>query len=186
MKINLRKASALQNSINETLRHIELRTRVSLNEFENSGEVLEQRRNELMGNINRKIALTKAAYEIRQAVAAANNDFNINTKLTEVACIEKQIQVISALTTETPRESDAVITGSLDKIRTRKEKDYYHKDTVETGVLTVEDIRCYKASVADLKKSKQRIQDEILEANVRGEIVLSELLQKVLQEEGLL
>jgi hypothetical protein len=39
--------------------------------------------------------------------------------------------------------------------------------------------------VSDLKKDKQKLQDQVLEANVRNEIVLSEATVKVLQAEGL-
>ena len=42
-----------------------------------------------------------------------------------------------------------------------------------------------KTRVAELKKDKQKLQDAILEANVRNEIALDETTVKTLQAEGL-
>jgi hypothetical protein len=56
---------------------------------------------------------------------------------------------------------------------------------VNTSVLTKEALAAYKARVAELKRDKQKLQDAVLEANVRTEIALSEPTVKTLQAEGL-
>ena len=54
MKITLRKANALQNSINEALRHIDVKTKVSLNEFQDPEGVLAVSAGEAKTNLDRK------------------------------------------------------------------------------------------------------------------------------------
>jgi uncharacterized protein YdcH (DUF465 family) len=50
---------------------------------------------------------------------------------------------------------------------------YGRFDTLDTGIFTKEEIEGFKRSVADLKRQKQKLQDTLLELNVRTEIELS-------------
>lgn len=188
MKITLRKANALQNSINEALRHIDVKVKVSLNEFQDAEGVIAVSAAEAKKNLDRKVGLTNALYSIRGAVGSRNSSAGVDEKLTELARVEKQIQLYSAyLGTET-REAPAVIEGKLEKIRTAEKSSriYGYGDTVDTSVFTAEDVAAFKAVVAQLKKQKQVLQDEVLEANVRNELTLNDETVKVLQTEGLI
>ena len=55
-----------------------------------------------------------------------------------------------------------------------------------TGVLGLEQIAQAKAEVLSLKKQKQKINDEVLELNIKTEIPLSEDVVAVLQAEDLI
>jgi hypothetical protein len=57
---------------------------------------------------------------------------------------------------------------------------------VNTGVLRQEQIDTFKALVLHLKKQKQKLNDEILELNVRTEIELTQDIVDSLKEVGLL
>ena len=188
MKVTLRKANALQNSINEALRHIDVKTKVSLNEFQDPEGLLSVGAAEAKTNLDRKVSLTNALYDIRAAVGYINSTAGVDEKLTEVARIEKQIQLYSGLLGVDTREAPAVIAGKLDKLRSTEAKNriYGYGDTVDSGVFTAEDIAGFKSVVANLKKQKQILQDAVLELNVRNEVVLKQSTENTLQAENLL
>lgn len=189
MKITLRKANALQNSINDALKHIDVKVKVSLNEFQDPEDVLAMSAADAKMNLDRKIGLTNALYDIRGGVGYVNHTAGVDEKLTEIARIEKQIQLYSAYVGVEAREASAVIAGKLDKLRNGKDERrsiYGYGDTVDTGVFTAEDIAGFKAAVAALKKQKQSLQDAVLEANVRNEVVLKQVTVETLTEENLL
>lgn len=187
VKITLRKANALQNSINEALRHVDVKIKVSLNEFQDAEAAIAVAATEAKKNLERKSELTNALYEIRNAVGTRNASAGIDAKLTELARIEKQIQLYSVFLGTEVREAAAVIAGKLDKLRSAEAKSrmYGYGDTVDTSVFTADDIAAFKARVASLKKQKQVLQDEVLEANVRNDVTLTEATVKILQSEGL-
>ncbi len=188
MKITLRKANALQNSINEALRHIDVKTKVSLNEFQDPEGVLAVSAADAKKNLDRRVSLTNALYDIRGGVGYVNHTAGVDEKLTEIARIEKQIQLYTAYVGVEAREAAAVIAGKLEKLRNTEAKSriYGYGDTVDSGVFTAEDIAGFKAVVANLKKQKQVLQDAVLEANVRNEVVLKQVTVETLTAENLL
>ena len=137
MKITLRKANALQNSINEALRHIDVKTKVSLNEFQDAEGVLAVSAAEAKKNIDRRVGLTNALYDIRGGVGYINSTAGVDEKLTEIARIEKQIQLYSAYMGVEVREAAVVIAGKLDKLRNNKDERrsiYGYNDTVDSEI----------------------------------------------------
>lgn len=188
MKITLRKANALQNAINEAMKHIDVKTTVSLNEFQDPEGMIAVAAGELKTNIDRKNALLSALYDIRGAVGHVNHTSGVDEKLTAIALLEKQIQLYSAFVGVATREAPTVIAGKLDRIRTQEAKSrvYGYGDTVDTSVFTAEDIAGFKSVVARLKKQKQTLQDEVLELNVRNEVTLSNRTELTLAAENLL
>jgi uncharacterized protein YdcH (DUF465 family) len=83
-----------------------------------------------------------------------------------------------------------VIKGKLEKIRNRKEESrasiYGRDDTVSTSVVAEEQISQVKEEIKNLKKQKQKINDEVLELNIKTEIPLSDDVVATLTTEGLL
>jgi uncharacterized protein YdcH (DUF465 family) len=83
-----------------------------------------------------------------------------------------------------------VLTGKLDKIRNRKEESranlYGRDDTVSTGIVGAEQINQAKTEINNLKKQKQKLNDEVLELNIKTEIPISDDVVATLQAEGLL
>lgn len=188
MKISLRKASQLQTAINDTIKSVELETEVQLNEFQDPEEVLVMTRQNLLNNMARVQNLNTVLYTIRNAVATANATSGINLKLGEVALFDKRIAQFNNMGGKKPQDSLEVIKGKLDKIKARAadaRSIYGFDNAVATSVLKSEDITGFKQAVNQLKKAKQKLQDEILELNVRTEIEVSGDAEKVLQAEGL-
>jgi hypothetical protein len=191
MKITLRKASALQTAIQEAVKNIEVTVKVDLNEFEDAQVALATANAKVIQADQRRTTLTKVLYRIRAQVGTSNVESGIAGKLTEAAYIDKRLSQLTALLgTETAQDSMAVIQGKLDKIKNDKGENsrrsiYGYSDTVSTGVLTQEQVAVFKAEQLVLKKEKQKLNDEILELNVRTEIELSADAVEVLTWEGL-
>lgn len=188
MKISLRKASQLQTAINDVIKSIELETEVQLNEFQDPEQVLVEHRQTLLNNMARVQNLNTVLYTVRNSVATANANSGINLKLGEVAMFDKRIAQFANLSGKKPQESLEVIRGKLGKIKERPadaRSIYGFESTVASSVFKPEDLVGFKAAVVQLKKAKQKLQDEILELNVKTEIEISGDAERVLVAESL-
>jgi uncharacterized protein YdcH (DUF465 family) len=191
MNVTLRKANAIQVSINETLKGLEFTDTVSINEFQVVDVTFTNASAKFFDNVVRRQSLLDALYEIRRAVSGANYTAGIDSKLADIARLEKDIQFYTPLSKGKSRETDLVLNGKLDKIRNDKSENsrsriYGYSDTVSTTVVSQEQIDQVKAEIQNLKKQKQKINDEVLELNIKTEIPLSEDVVKTLQDEGLI
>ena len=188
MNITLRKANAVQLSINEMVKGLTFDTSVSLNEFEDAAAQIAAVRDTFDTHRATRTKLVGALYEIRKAVAVANADAGINDMLAEVAMLEKEIQFFNTFATKTPRLSDAVIAGKMEKIKGMKEENrlYGRYDTIDTGIFTKEEVNDFKRELADLKRQKQDLQDTLLELNVQTTIELDEETERFLQRADVL
>lgn len=188
MKINLRRAAALQNSINEALRGITLVTQVSLNEFEDAEAAIQNQHRQMETALQRRYELNLALYEIRRAVGEANHTAGINTRLAEIARMDRHIEDLATLAKTDARRSPEVIQGSLEKIRrtTSDRISLYDRITVDTPVLTAPEIEQYRRVVQENRRVRQALQDEVLGLNVTTEIELSDNAVCVLKQEGLI
>lgn len=187
MKITLRKANALQLAIGEAVKNIDVETDVKINEFQVGEVEIARVAAELQSNIARRNQLLGAMYEIRQAVSTANAGAGVDVKLAGVARLEKDLQFYNGLAGKKVRDSEAVVAGQLTKLREGKDERrsiYGYATTVDTSVLTAEDIKSFRTAAATAKKAKQKLQDELLEINVRTEIEVSNV--DFLTAEGLL
>ena len=191
MKITLRKASALQTAIQEAVKNIEVTVKVELNEFENAETALANANAKLIAADQRRTALTKVLYVVRAQVGTANAECGINERLAKAAYVDKRIGQLTALVgAEALRDNMAVIEGKLEKLKAPETANsrrsiYGYSDTVGTGVLTQEQVTAFKAEQLALKKDKQKLNDEVLELNVRTEVALSDETVLVLTNEGL-
>ena len=188
MKITLRKANALQNTIQDHVKTIEVKTLISLNEFQDPAGEIACARDGVLTNEARRAQLTRALYSVRAAVGRANANVGIADLLCEAAYVDKRIGQLKAVVESEPTESDVVVAGKLDKIRNDKSdrRMYGYNDTVSVGVLSAEQIEQYKTEMRNLKKEKQNVNDKMLELNVRTEIELDADTVAVLEKEKLL
>jgi hypothetical protein len=189
MNISLRKANAIQNAINDTVKSIKINLTADFNEFQDPAVELQRLNAELFANDQRRADLLTAQFSIRGLVGAANATSGVDAKLTQAAFIDKRIGQLEVLASAEVMTEMNVILGKLDKIRNRKEESraslYGRDDTVHTGLLTKDQIESAKGMIRDLKNQKQKLNDEILELNVRTEIALTAEVEQVLRTEGL-
>ena len=190
MNITLRKANAIQNSINDVVKAIKVELNVELNEFQNVEEAITKANHALIENDGRRQKLTMALYNIRALIGTANAASGINTALAKAAFIDKRIAQLEQLASAAEMTELDVIKGKLEKIKNDKGENrrsiYGISDTVSTGVLSKEQIDQAKTEILNLKKQKQKVNDEVLELNIKTEIPLSEDTVELLKAEGLL
>ena len=185
MKISLRKANALQTSINELLKNIKVETTISITEFENPSEKILLENTNAFVNHSRKIDLINVLYALRKAVGKANAESGIDDLLTSVAMYTKLAEEFNVIASADVMTDIGVITSKLAKIAGRTE-DIYGRDAVGTSICTADDISKAKTFVQKMKKNKQRVLDGILELNIRIEIQLDKDAVDVLTKEDLL
>jgi uncharacterized protein YdcH (DUF465 family) len=191
MNISLRKANAVQNSINEAIRSIDIKTSIEINEFQTVEAELQRANTELFTNDARRQRLLLSLYNIRGLVGTANAQSGIDVKLATAAFVDKRLTQLESLAKLEPMTDLVVLNGKLDKLRndksdTRRSSIYGYNDTVSTTVVTAEQIAQINTEIKNLKKQKQKINDEVLELNIKTEIPLSEDVVATLTAEGLI
>lgn len=191
MNITLRKANVVQNSISDALKNIDIKLDVQLNEFQDAKAEIDAANKKLLENDQRRGLLLAAQYNIRGLVGAANAQSGIDLLLTRAAFIDKRISQLETMVKHAPVADLVVINGKLDKIRNDKSETsrrsiYGYSDTVETSVLGTGDIDKFKTELSSLRKQKQKINDEVLELNIKTEIPLSDEAVATLTKEGIL
>ena len=188
MNISLRRASAIQNAIQETIRTIEINPLIQVNEFVNSEHTIIAANNQLIENDGRRVALAVAYYNIRSLVGAANVSCGINMKLATAAFVDRRIAQLGEMIAVGERDI-GLVERRIEKIRsadTTQSRLYGREDTVTTSVLTSEQITAFKSELQALKKQKQSLNDEILELNIKTEVPLGDNTVATLTREGLI
>lgn len=186
MQVSLRKANAIQVAINEALKGLEFKAEIAINEFQKPEATIEAASKMFFDNINRRNALLRSLYEIRKATASANAANDIDGRLADLAFLEKEVTFFTTHSKAKERLAAEVIVGKLEKIANRTEDSYYAKAEVETSVFTDKDLYALNRLAVKAKKEKQKLQDELLELNVRTTINLSEQTVATLTAEDIL
>ena len=189
-KVSLRKAKALQNSLQEAITEngYAINTAIEISEFEDHLQKEATLKSKFNAAMSRRGSLLDAVYEIRAMVGAANSSTTIDEMLGELAKLEKDITLYQVLSTTTPKLDSDVVKGMLNKIRNREEGSSHHRysDVVQTSIFGAGEITKIKWRLAKLKKLKQDVQDNLLELNVRTEITLSSSTSETLKAESIL
>lgn len=186
MLLSLRKASKVQNAILEMIKDFRFDTSVQVNEFEDYNAQIDNVRGAFFEQKSTREQLESALYEIRKSVSRVNHEAGINDMLADVAQLEKRIQFISSFTGGQARLSDAIIEGKLDKIKKAKDDYYSSRDSFSTNIFSTEEMKEFKVQANDLKRQKQKIQDTLLELNVKNNIELNSKTSSFLVEVGIL
>jgi hypothetical protein len=187
MKLTLRKANAIQASINEAIKGLDLSTSVTLNEFEGVEDQIQAVRDRFWTHAATRNKLVMALYEIRAKVAQANAESGINDHLANVAYLEKQISHNTMLAGKGAQTALRVLNGQVKKLSEVKEDGYgYSRRDVVTSIFTEEEVEDFRRTTADFKREKQRIQDLLLELNVQTEIQLNEETARFLEKADIL
>ena len=188
MKINLRQAHAIQTQIREEIRRLDLATSVTLNEFENTKSQIDSARNNFKSALETYEKLTGILLDIRKKVAGANADNGISDLLADAASLDSQISLYKDLADARSQQSLEVLEGRLEKRRNAQEDSLYRSISgdIFTGIFAQEEIDRYRRVLADLKRAKQGVQEQILAANIDTEIELDEHEEKLLARMGII
>lgn len=189
VKVSLRKANAIQQNIGDLMKNIQIKVQVEVNEFLDPVATLQAANDAVMAADVRRADLLMALYSIRATVGVANFSSGIGNRLSHLAYIDKRLAQLDTLVHENAKLKDlAVITGQLEKIRNRREEHrlYGYESSVSTGVLQQSQIDSIAGIMRELKKQKQKLNDEVLELNVRTEVELTDDVEAILVKEGIL
>lgn len=175
MKITLRKANAIQAAIVEAIERLPIETEIEINEFQNPEEEIRIAYDKFVQLSNTRSSLLDALYEIRKLVAKANaGPSRVSDLLADIARAEKDIRFFSYSDTIKPRLSETVLAGKLAKLKEPDSRGGFGQPSiVTTRIVSEDDITCFKQTMQQSKKKKQKLQDLLLEANIRNEIELS-------------
>lgn len=188
MQVNLRKANALQESIMEAIRGIELENTITLTEFDDVDSKLAEAQAKLVTNMGRIDRLYQAYYDIRTVVGEQNSR-GISAKLAVIAQHEKIIGVLTGQANVQPRLDANVIKGKLAKIAkgtTDGATVYGRREEVTTSILDAATIQAIKSDIVDLKKTKRKLQDSLLEDNINTKVTLPQNVVDTLNTEKLI
>lgn len=188
MKVTLRKANALQQSILDTIKSNHLNNMVSFNEFENVAEKFDKANKDYFTAFETNNDLNVSLYTIRKLIGKANAN-QINDLLSDVALLEKTIQLHQQVANSAPATAINIVEGKLDKIKNNTDSTsriYGRADEVSTTVCTENNISTAKLNVSTFKKEKQKLQDKILELNIKTEIELPDTVVETLTKAGIL
>lgn len=187
MKVNLRRAKALQTSIYELIQSLPTNVSMTLGEFDDAAQRLNQAFEQFQHAYNSKSQLWQSYYSIRAAVAMANAQSGISTALAEQALGERLIAETQSLIHESAELKNLdVIQAQQNKLRNMSTNSAYRAfDSIHTGILPAEAVAKARENLALLRRQKQEIADRLLDLNVRTEIELDEQVLAVLQANNL-
>lgn len=187
MQVSLRKANALQVLINETLKGLEFKADVSINEFQDPEKEIELAKQKFDRNVQRRCNLISALYDIRTKVASANAENNIDNLLADLARIEKDLVFFAPFAKANASTELRTLRGKLLKIANREGESYsFHSSEVSTSIFADSDLEVFRSNLSLAKKKKQALQDQLLEANVRTTIELAAGTVEVLKVEDII
>ena len=191
MQITLRKASVVQNEVRRLISDIRFNAETSVNEFTEDVEgTIARGAADFSSDYTRKLQLIDVLYEVRAKVGDLNVTSGINKLLADIAASDEKIRVITEVTRFKERKSPAELEARLQKMKTSQTSErasmYDRLNSIDTSVVTDATIRMAKASVKELKRRRQDMNDKLLQLNVNTLVELSEDAVTVLKEEGIL
>jgi hypothetical protein len=191
MKINLRKASVVQQTITDEIKRLGTEeTTVKISLFEtNIHARLEEQMNKVRVNHAQAGRLMNANKFLRAIVAKKNAEVGIADYLAEEA-------MLASAETRLKAFSDAVVRPNLDalmaEIESRKANSnnermsIYGRDySLDVNVVPAESIATAKQELENIRRRRRKIKDEMVSINVRTEFEVPEQVAQVLTELGL-
>lgn len=191
MKINLRKASVVQQTIQDEVKRIgteKTALSVSLFETEVEGKLDEQLAKVVETN-RRAGRLLEANRFLRATVARKNAEVGIADYLAEEAYLASAEARLKALSEVTARQSLTSLQAEIESRKANSNNErmsIYGRDySVEVNVVPAEVIEKAKAELEGIRKRRRKIKDEMVSINVRTEFEVPEQVALVLTELGL-
>lgn len=189
MKVNLRQAHAIQTQIREALGRLDLSTTAVLNEFENAKDQIDLARERFYDSLKTRDRLLGVLLDIRKKVARANADKGISDLLADAANLDQQIKSYTDFARARERENETVLQGRLEKRRNATEDSVYRgfgSNEITSSIFSQKEVADFQRELANLKRTKQSVQEQILAANIDAEIELDAEAEKLLARMGVI
>ena len=185
--MNIRKAHALQLAITQQVGKIAIEIGVSISRFDSAQPKFYEARAKHAAALQKKFALIDALYEVRSLISVANESAGVPVLLARMAAVDKKITVVAPLaeTKEFAPSMETLRAQHQDLVKEEQTPNSYVRRREEITVNLVRPEDGYVKLLADLRRQKQSLSDELLAANVKTEIVLPVALEKTLKAHDL-
>lgn len=187
MKINLRKADALQKAITEEINSTDIPTVVSIGRFDDPEKVFGEAVQKYSDNYDKKISLYGVLYEIRNLVGIAKAKAGIDEVLTDMALLDKVVSWTKPLSQATEFAPDLL--SLLERHKDLKEEKVpegrfgvQRREHIAVPVISKAFADNLKNEIANAKRERQNFSDKLLDLNVKSEIELDEEDVEILRQ----
>ena len=190
MKINLRKASVVQQTIQDEIKRLGTESytlKVSLFETD-----IEARLNEQLAKVRENHAhagrLMSANRFLRAVVARKNAEVGITDYLAEEAMLGAAETRLKSFSEATVRQALSSLVAEIESRRTPgtdRSSIYGREYTVDVNVVPGEAVAEAKKELETIRRRRRKIKDEMVSINVRTEFEVPEQVALVLTELGL-
>lgn len=189
MRINLRKASVIQQALQDELkRDREESTTVRISVFDSApARTLDQAAERIQAGLARSDRLLKALYTLRQIVARENAQAGITDSLAEEAHLAaRESQIRRLLESDARLDDGQLATELLARRESKADSIYGGRDfTVSVSVLKQDFLDGLRKEADEIRRLRRRLRDDMVSTNVKTEIEVPEEVSQVLAELGL-
>ena len=189
MRVSLRKANALQEQLNEAIKNRPSADHeVNVVDYEMWKSEIENAQTKWYKEIESKLKMVEARFSIRKNIANHNTLSGVTDLLTDLNHVESKMTTIQRwILQRDVRSKDEV----LEKQRSRKvaraeNADYDGYISMDVSVISKGDHDHWAEKVQELRRTKARINDELLSLNIKTEIDLTPEVVKTLKQENLI
>ena len=191
MKISLRKANTIQELVGEILQQpLESPTNLDVMAIDEWKDELRFARKTFLSEMATRTQLVSARYEVRKLISEENAKQGVTSLLATLAETDTMINLMKRnVVDQTVSDKYDVVEKKRERKITLLDKEgmhVYRSDTFDVSIIDAETIKTYKEKVKVLKRKRQRINDELLEKNIRSEIELPSWAVDLLREHGLI
>lgn len=189
MKVSLRKANALQEALGEAIKSATKTSfEVDVVNYEWWKKEINNTQSRYLDEVRGKLEMVKARFEIRKEISTHNNLCGVSDKLTELAQFDSMITTIQRWILQRPtREQDEILEKKRDRKLIRlNNPEYDGYSNMDVSVISIGEHNHWTDKVQELRRNKASINDQLLELNIRTEILLSSQVESVLRKENLI
>jgi hypothetical protein len=188
MKMNLRKAAVLQNSIRSAIseRQNLLTGQHTVQLWAVNDEALAEARRAQKSALDEISRLEEILVNIREQVGAANVKSGVSALLAEDAVLGAQISRLTRLSKAQPLPSTAQLTEQARQINAHNEKNTYRmQDSFTVGVFSVADIETFNLQLVALRRRRTQVSEELITLNINTEISIKDSAYSWLESQGI-
>ena len=191
MKISLRKANTIQELVGEALQQpLESPAHLDVMAIDEWKVELRFARKTFLSEMATRAQLVSARYEVRKRISEENAKQGVTSLLATLAETDTMINLMKRnVVDQTVSDKYDVVEKKRERKITLLDKEgmhVYRSDTYDVSIIDAETIKTYKEKVKVLKRKRQRINDELLEKNIRSEIELPSWVVDLLRKHGLI
>ena len=177
MKLNLRKASALQDRMRREISAQEALVSGKLTDpfWKITDEHVARERAQQIKTLDTLERLEEILEKLREQVGRINAKSGISNLLTENARITGQIRRLTGLAKSDPAPSSSELERQLESKRAQRESSHYFGDDhISVGVFGAPDIERMSSSLTRLRRRQTEIADSLILKNIENEATIAD------------